>query len=75
MLATAFADTLEVVAEMGKLDTANTPPTHQVTGLENAWREDIVDNEQTFSQEEALANAAKTHDGYFVVPQIIEQDE
>ena len=25
--------------------------------------------------EEALANAAKTHDGYFVVPQIIEQDE
>lgn len=75
MLSAAFTETIEVVAQMSKLDTSHTPPTHQVTGLENAWREDIVDAKRSFSQTAALANASKTHDGYFVVPQVIDQDE
>lgn len=75
MLASAFADTLEVVAKMGELDTSKTPPTHQVTGLENAWREDVVEEKRMFTQSQAVANAAKTHNGYFVVSQVIEQNE
>lgn len=75
MLANAFTETIEVVANLGTLDTSQTPPTHQVTGLENAWREDALDSDRMFTQEQALANAPTTHDGFFVVPQVIERDE
>lgn len=70
----AFTDTIAVVAEMSQLDTSKTQPTHQVTGLENVWREDVVDEKRMFTQSQALANAHKTHDGYFVVPQVIDQE-
>lgn len=72
-LAAGFSTTLAVVDKLMDVDTKNIEPTHQVTGLENVWREDKIDPSQTFSQEEALANAKNKHIGYFVVPQVIEQ--
>jgi aspartyl-tRNA(Asn)/glutamyl-tRNA(Gln) amidotransferase subunit C len=72
-LAQGFSTTLAVVDKLMDVDTKNIEPTHQVTGLENVWREDKVDLSRTFSQEEALANAKNKHNGYFVVPQVIEQ--
>ena len=74
-LAKAFVETLEVVDELQKLDVSNTPTTHQVTGLENNWREDKVITEQMFTQKEALANANKTHNGFIVVPRILEEKD
>ena len=71
-LATAFEETLEVVDELAQLDTKDVPTTHQVTGLENVWREDLVNQSVMFTQQEALANSKKTHNGYFVVPGILE---
>lgn len=73
-LAHSFNETLEVVNQLKELDTSAIPTTHQVTGLENITREDIVEENKMFTQEEALANASKTHNGYFVVPQVIEKD-
>lgn len=73
-LADAFDETLEVVANLQSLDTSKTEPTHQVTGLENVLREDIVNEPHMLTQKEALANAAHTHNGYIVVPRIIDQD-
>ncbi len=73
-LAGQFEETIEVVAHLSELETANVEPTHQVTGLENVWRDDVVDEERMFTQEQALANASKKADGYFVVPQVIAQD-
>ena len=72
-LKNAFEETLEVVAELQSVDISGIEPTHQVTGLENVLREDIVDSNNMFTQQEALANATKTHNGYFVVPRIIEE--
>lgn len=74
-LASAFEATLVVADELAQLDVSKTPTTHQVTGLENVWREDEVDTEQMFSQEDALANAEKTHQGYIVVPRILEEKD
>lgn len=74
-LGEAFSDTIDVVAKMAELDTATVQPTHQVTGLENVMREDVIDETRMFTQEQALANAAKTYAGFFVVPQVIEQQE
>lgn len=72
-LADGFTTTLQVVDSLMTIDTHHIQPTHQVTELENVWREDAVDQTRTFSQEDALANAASVHDGFFVVPQLIEQ--
>jgi aspartyl-tRNA(Asn)/glutamyl-tRNA(Gln) amidotransferase subunit C len=70
----AFVETLEVVSKLQAIDVSQVEPTFQVTGLENVLREDEVNQYKMFTQEEALANAAESHDGYFVVPQIIAQD-
>ncbi len=73
-LSQAFNETLEVVAHMSELDTSSVQPTHQVTGLENVWRDDVVATSRMFTQTQALANAKHTYQGYFVVPQIIDQE-
>lgn len=73
-LQSAFDETLDVISNLKELDTTKVTPTHQVTGLENVLREDEVSEKRMFSQQAALANASKTHAGYFVVPQIISQD-
>ncbi len=70
-LASGFVTTLKVVDQLMDVDTSGVEPTHQVTGLENVLREDEVDEERMFTQEEALSNASNKHDGYFVVPQLI----
>lgn len=70
----AFEETLAVIDNLKTVDTTTTEPTHQVTGLENVWREDQVDETRTFSQEEALANAPNEHNGYFVVDRILHND-
>jgi aspartyl/glutamyl-tRNA(Asn/Gln) amidotransferase C subunit len=64
-----------VVDQLRELDTNQTQPTHQVTGLENVWREDKVDKQKMFTQEEALENSKATHQGYFVVPRILEEKD
>lgn len=74
MLQGAFEETLAVISNLQELDTTSVEPTHQVTGLENVLREDEINKKRMFTQAEAVANADKTHQGYFVVPQIIEQD-
>lgn len=73
-IATAFEETLDVVANLESVDTTTTEPTHQVTGLENVLREDVVDDTHTFTQAQALANAQHTHEGFIVVPRIIDQE-
>lgn len=73
-LATAFNETLEVVNQLKEVDTTNVPTTHQVTGFENVTRDDLVDEKNMFTQNEALANATRKYNGYFVVPQVIDKD-
>lgn len=69
----AFEETLDVISELQSVDVSGVEPTDQVTGFENVFREDIVNKENMFSQTDALKNAKKTHDGYFVVPRIIDE--
>lgn len=60
------------VEQLNEVDTANTEPTHQTTGLENIVREDKATSEDCLSQNEALSGSEKVHNGYFVVPAILE---
>lgn len=70
-LAEAFSETIGVVKNLTEVETENVEPVHQVTGLENITRDDVVDEDRMFTQEEALANASETHDGMFVVPAVL----
>ncbi|NCN03655.1 MAG: Asp-tRNA(Asn)/Glu-tRNA(Gln) amidotransferase subunit GatC [Candidatus Pacebacteria bacterium] len=72
-LATGFEETLDTIKDLRAVDTEGIEPTHQVTGMENVLREDIVDDSRTFTQAEALANAKETYQGFFVVPRIIKK--
>ena len=71
--ATDFTTTLDAITNLQKIDVTNVEPTHQVTGLENIFREDEVKEEQMFTQKQALANGANTYQGYFVVGRIIDE--
>lgn len=73
-LAEAFNQTLGVIEELQEVETEGVEPTHQVTGLVNNTREDKVKPEVMFTQEEALANAQRTHQGYFVVERVIDAE-
>lgn len=62
-------ETLDYVTQLNKLDTKNVEPTSQVTGLENVTRDDVVT--PSLSQEKALKNAKRTHNGFFVVDAVL----
>lgn len=72
-LASGFTKVLEVVDTLKKADTSDVKPTHQVTGLENVMREDVIDEHRMLTQEEALREAKRTHNGYFVVDQVLDK--
>lgn len=74
-LSKAFNETLDVVDKLKNVDVKNVEPTHQVTGLENVTRADEVKTDRTFTQAQALANAQKKYQGYFVVPRVIDEKD
>lgn len=74
-LANGFTTTMKVVDELFAVSVDGVEPTHQVTGLENVMRDDVVDSTRTFTQEQALLNASRTHNGFFVVDQVIDQED
>lgn len=59
--------------EVKNLDVDSIEETSRVTEESNVLREDVIT--KSFSQEEALQNAKKTHKGFFVVPNVFEKKE
>jgi len=70
-LAHAFEETLVVVDQLKQVDVSQVLPTSQVTGFINVWRPDTATLDYTLTQTEALQNAAKTYQGYFMVPGVL----
>jgi aspartyl-tRNA(Asn)/glutamyl-tRNA(Gln) amidotransferase subunit C len=70
--ATQFTQTIKVVNELSEIDTSEISPTYQVNNLQNITREDIVDESRVLSQDLAIREAKKTHNGYIVVDRIID---
>ena len=65
--------TVEYVSHLASLSTDGVVETSQVTGLENVLREDEIDTTRMFTQEEALANAKRTYNGFFVVDAVLDE--
>lgn len=65
-----ISNILGYVEQLGQLDTSNTEPTYQVTGLENVWRDDeIIDYGVT--REDLLACAPESADNQVKVPKVL----
>ncbi len=62
---------LDYAEKLQQADTSDVPPTAQVTGLQGVMRDDRI--EPSLTQEEALSNAPVTHDGFVVVPAVLEE--
>lgn len=69
-----FSSVLELVSKIKELNTEGIEETSQVTGLENVFRDDAVDEKRMLTQDEALSSAKKKHNGYFVVDAIFEEE-
>lgn len=63
-------ETLAYVENLKEINTENVKPTAHVTGLENVTREDIA--KPSLSQQDAISNAKKSHNGSFIVDAILE---
>ena len=66
---------LSYVEKLSEVDTEKVEPTSQTTGLENVLRQDEIRIEANLTQKESLSGTEKTHNGYFVVPAILERNK
>ena len=66
---------LSYLEDLNEVKTDGIEPTSQTTGLTNVKRLDQVKPEFSLSQPEALSGTNKTHNGYFLVPAILEKDK
>ena len=64
---------LDHFASLDKINTDQVSPTYQVTGLKNIMRDDVIDTKRMFTQKQALSNAPKSKDGYFVTAATIKK--
>ena len=62
---------LDYFKNLQKLNTEKVEPIGQITGLENIVRED--ETTPSLSQEEAISQAPKTHNGFVEVKAIFEE--
>lgn len=67
-----LSSVISYVSKIQELDTKKIQETSQVTNLENVLREDKVEPERVLSQEDALRNTKRTHNGYFVVDSVFD---
>ncbi|OGD70199.1 hypothetical protein A3A84_00400 [Candidatus Collierbacteria bacterium RIFCSPLOWO2_01_FULL_50_23] len=74
LFADQFSMTIDVVNQLNEIDTKGITPTSQVNHLENVTRPDVIDDDRVLTQEQALSGAKNTHQGFFVVKQILEKD-
>ena len=68
-----LSNVINYVGELNEVDTKNTEPTSQTTGLLDIKREDVIDQKDSLTVDEALSGTDKTHNGYFKVSAILEE--
>ncbi len=73
-LSSELTNVFDYFEKLKEIDTSNIEPTSQTTGLTNVSREDNISEFDILTQSEALLNASKTDERYFIVERIIDRD-
>ncbi len=63
---------LNYISKLNEINTDKVEPISNITGMLNVSREDVA--KPSLSQEDALKNAPKTHNGFIEVDAIFAQD-
>lgn len=71
--ASQLASILEYIGQIGNIDTKSVKSHGQVILEENRFRDDEVTPERMLTQKEALGQAKKTRNGFFVVPAVFDK--
>ena len=61
---------LGYIEQLGELDTKGIEPTYQVTGLQNIWRDDVVD-QSSVTREQLLTLAPESRQNSVKVPKVL----
>lgn len=69
-LAGELSQILAWIEQLGEVDTAGVEPLRSVMPIHTQWRADTVSDGGRPA--DILQNAPKAHDGYFVVPKVVE---
>jgi aspartyl-tRNA(Asn)/glutamyl-tRNA(Gln) amidotransferase subunit C len=68
-----LSEVVNYVGELKEVNTDGVVPTSQTTGLEDIFRLDTIETKDLLTSEEALSGTEKIHNGYFVVPGLLEK--
>lgn len=68
-----LGEVLGYISNLNQVDTDKVEPIGHITGLVNVAREDV--SAPSISQDQALTNAQKTHNGFFEVEAIFESND
>jgi len=66
---------ISYVRDLDEVNTSDTLPVSQTTGLEDVWREDAINPLQRLSVDDALSGSEKVHNNSFVVPMVLSQKD
>jgi len=69
-LAGELSQIVQWIEQLGEVDTVGVEPMRSVLPLPQHWRADVVSDGER--RAEILADAPSAHDGYFVVPKVVE---
>lgn len=64
---------ISFVEKLNEVNTDAVEPTNQVTGIENAFHEDVVDEAITFTTKDATANAKESDGSYIVTEGVFDE--
>jgi len=70
-----LSSVVDYVKQLDEVDTKDTDPTSQTTGLLDVTRKDIVKPEESLPVAGVLSGTENTLNDYFVVPAVINKDE
>lgn len=65
-----LSNILDWIEQLGEVDTTGVEPMRSVMPITNEWRADTIDDGNRTDQ--IVDNAPRSHDGYFVVPRVVE---
>lgn len=68
-----LSSVLDHFKELNEVETKDTVPTSQTTGLSNITREDKINPTYTLSVDDATSGTENIKNGYFVVPMILDK--
>lgn len=70
-----LSEVIDYINLLDEVDTKEASDTAHSTDLSNILREDEINASSQLSQEEALLNASRQHNGYFVSKLVIEEKD